>query len=603
MSRVVLCLFALTAVFACVIGVAAASSSSPAPDTSGTILKVGWAAQPNTFNPFRTNLICEWEAVYNNYDFLVGVNAATYEPEARLATSWTESEDGLTWTFKTREGVQWQDGQPFTARDVAFTFNYIRENDLANYNVFTEGIEEVEATDDTTAVFHLKNPSAIMLRMYVPILPEHIWSKIPGKAAASTFQNTDAIGTGPFRVVEFKPGQYIEMVANKDYWRGAPKVDGVIFQTYQNANSLVEELKSGVIDVAFGIPDAQFKQLEADTTSGVTALAGLRKGFEELGFNCYAGSGSLGNPVLKDWKFRQALNWAVDKQEILDTAYFGYGEPATSIIQPGYFTNTPVDYHWEPSATEAYTFDLDKAGEMLTAAGYPLEDGVRLDKRGQPIGELRLYARANSAQSQRAGKLLASWFEQLGLEINYQVLDESALLAKQYNFEGDTYKPDYDMFLWDWVGAGIDPNFILSVFTSGQIGNYSDCQWSNAEYDALFDEQRITTDETERRDLIWEMQKIVYEQSPYIVLVYPRNLLGYNTARWSGWVNSPAGEGSVIYNGESLDTYLFVEPVATTGSESESGNAALIAIVAIVAAIVVIGGVVLLRRRSRAEEE
>ena len=400
-----------------------------------------------------------------NYDYLVGVDAATYQPKPELATSWSSSPDGLTWTFTIRQGVKWQDGQPFTASDVAFTFNYIIKNNLTNFTMFTGGIKDVTAPNPTTAVFHLSKPWALMLRMYIPILPEHIWSKIPAAKAQSTFQNAHPVGTGPFQVTSFTPGQTVVMMANKNYWRGAPKVNEVVFESYVNANTMADDLKSGAISVAWGLPEAEFTQLQH--APGITAINGLAKGFEEMGMDTYTpppGGKSAGNPVLRDWKFRQALNYAVNKTAILDTAYSGYGTVATSVIQPGYFPASN-DYHWQPSPSQTYTFDIAKAGQMLTAAGYPLKNGVRLNKQGKPI-TLSLIARSESPESQRAGKLLASWFTQLGLKINYEVLDEAALLAKQYNFVGKTYDPEYDLFLWDWVGSGSDPNYILSVFTT-----------------------------------------------------------------------------------------------------------------------------------------
>ena len=584
-------------------GIAAAfgDSSSPAPASDANVLRVGWGSEPQTLNPFKQNLIAEFEVAHLNYDYLVGVDAATYQPKPELATAWTHSADGLTWTFTIRSGVKWQDGVPFTAKDVAFTFNYMIKNKLSNFQMFIGGVKNVTAPNDTTAVFHLSKPWALMLRMYVPILPEHIWSKVPASAAGGDYPNKNPVGTGPFQVTSFTPGQTVTMVANKNYWRGAPKIDGIVFQSYQNANAMAEELKSGAIDVAWGIPEAQFKQLQS--TPGITAIAGLRKGFEELGFNCYTGPKSKGNPVLTDWKFRQALNYAVDKTQILDTAWAGYGQPATTVIQPGYF-QAPNDYHWDPGSA-TYQFDLKKAGDALTAAGYPLKNGVRVDKNGDPIGTLRLVARANSAESQRAGKLLASWFDQLGLKIDYQVLDESALLAKQYNFVGDTYEPDYDMFIWDWVGFGSDPNFILSVFTSAQVGNWSDCQFSDPTYDKMFDLQQTQMDDTARLNTIWDMQKLLYQKTPYILLVYARNLEAYNTSKWAGWVRSPAPDGSVIYIGDTIDTYLNVHPASSTAgtSSSSSSNTGLIAII-VIAAIVVIGiiVIVLMRRRGRAVE-
>ena len=578
-------------------------SSSPAP-TSGTVLRVGWAAEPQTLNPFRQNLIAEFEITHLNYDYLVGVNAATYQPQPELATSWTSSPNGLTWTFTIRQGVKWQDGQPFTAADVAFTFNYIIKNNLTNFTIFTAGIKNVTAPNATTAVFHLLKPWALMLRMYVPIIPQHIWSKIPGAKAESTYQNAHPVGTGPFQVTSFTPGQNVVMKANKSYWRGAPKVDEAVFESYVNANTMAGDLKSGAINVAWGIPEAEFAQLQH--TSGVTTIDGLAKGFEEMGMDTYTpppGGKSGGNPVLRDWKFRQALNYAVDKAAILNTAYSGYGAVATSVIQPGYFPASN-DFHWQPSASQAYSFDIAKAGQMLTAAGYPLKNGVRLNKQGKPI-TLSLIARSESPESQRAGKLLASWFTQLGLKINYQVLDEAALLAKQYNFSGKTYDPQYDLFLWDWVGSGSDPNYILSVFTTAQIANLSDSQFSNPTYDKLFAQQQTTMDPTQRRMIIWKMQQLLYQQSPYIVLVYHHNLEAYSNT-WTGFVRSPANDGSVIYNADNIDSYLYAHPVgaATSGASSSSSNTGLIVIiVVIVVAVIGVGAVVLGRRRSRRVEQ
>ncbi len=601
-------LLALLAVLAAglVWGLVAAlgDSASPAPASGNVILRVGWAAEPQTLNPFKTNLIAEDEITYLNYDFLVGIDPATYQPKPDLATSWTSSPDGLTWTFTTRQGVKWQDGQPFTASDVAFTYNYIIKNNLTNFTIFTGGIKNVTAPNPTTAVFHLSKPWALMLRMYIPILPEHIWAKIPGAKAESTFQNAHPVGTGPFQVTSFTPGQTCVMKANKSYWRGAPKVDEVVFDSYVNANTMADDLKSGAIDVAWGIPEAEFSQLQH--TSGITTIDGLAKGFEEMGMDTYTpppGGKSGGNPVLRDWKFRQALNYAVNKTAVLDTAYGGYGSVASSVIQPGYFPASN-DYHWQPSASQMYTFDIAKASQMLTAAGYPLKNGVRLNKQGKPI-TLSLIARSESPESQRAGKLIASWFTQLGLKINYEVLDEAALLAKQYNFVGKTYDPQYDLFLWDWVGDGSDPNYILSVFTTGQIANLSDCQFSNPTYDKLFAEQQTTTNPTQRKAIIWQMQQLLYQQSPYITLVYHHNLEAYSD-KWTGFVRAPTNDGSVIYNGDVIDSYLYAHPVGTasSGASSSSSNTGLIVIVVVIV-VAVIGAVIVVfvRRRTRQVEQ
>ena len=229
---------------------------------------------------------------------------------------------------------------------------------------------------------------------------------------------------------------------------------------------------------------------------------------------------------------------------------------------------------------------------------------MRLNKQGKPI-TLSLIARSESPESQRAGKLIASWFTQLGLKINYEVLDEAALLAKQYNFVGKTYDPQYDLFLWDWVGDGSDPNYILSVFTTAQIANLSDCQFSNPTYDKLFAEQQTTTNPTQRKAIIWKMQQLLYQQSPYITLVYHHNLEAYSD-KWTGFVRAPANDGSVIYNGDVIDSYLYAHPVGTVtnGASSSSSNTGLIVIVVVIV-VAVVGAVIVVsvRRRTRQVEQ
>ncbi len=223
--------------------------------------------------------------------------------------------DGKTWTFTIREGARWNDGVPLTAGDVAFTYNYIIDNDLTNWTSYTQGITHATAVDDTTVRFDCSEPKADMLRVYVPIVPEHVWSKVPGEAASVSYPNTPPIvGSGPFTCVEWKKNSFVKMVANKGYWGRAPQIDELYFEYYTNADTMVQDLKAGTIDGAFQILDAQYLQLK--TEPGIEARTIATNGFDELAFNCYEGP-SRGNPVLKDVKFRQALNWAVDKDEDL----------------------------------------------------------------------------------------------------------------------------------------------------------------------------------------------------------------------------------------------------------------------------------------------
>ena len=581
-----------------------ADTSSPAASPADkTVLHVGWTAEPDNLNPMVGYETSALELFHLNYDYLVGFKASDLQPVPELATSWTHSTDGKVWTFKLREGVKWQDGEPFTADDVVFTFETIIEDEVSNYVGYTEFIDTVKAIDPATVEFTCSKAKTNMLGMPIPILPEHIWSKLTAAQITNTYPNDPPmIGTGPFQVVEWKRGEYVRAVANKDYWRGAPKSDEVVWGLYKNQDTMAADLKSGAIEVAWDIPQAQFDPLNADPN--LAAIGGVLNGFNHMGFNCYTGKASLGNPVLKDAAFRHALNWAIDKQKVVDIGYLGHAQPATTIIRAGYY-KPPIDYHWQPSEGELYAYDPAKAEAALDAAGYKDTDGdgIREDEAGQPI-ELRLFARSQSATDQRVGKLITGWLEAVGLTIDFQVIDEGALMDGIYNYEGDTFAPDYDLFLWYWY-SDPDPNFILSVLTAAQIGSWSDTQWSDSEYDELYAQQQTTLDPEARKELIWKMQQIAYDQSPYITLTYPEWLESYNDGQWTGWVKTPSGDGPVIYTQYNIDSYLSAEPKpATAQTTSEGGGSAgVIAAVVVAVAVAAIVTLVIVRRRRRAIEE
>lgn len=592
----------LACALACGVGLAyGADSASPA--ATATVLHVGWTAEPDNLNPMIGYETSALEMFHLNYDYLVGFKASDLQPTPELATSWEHSPDGKVWTFKLREGVKWQDGEPFTADDVVFTFRTIIEDEVSNYVGYTEFIETVEAIDSSTVEFTCSKPKTNMLGMPIPILPEHIWSKLTAAQITATYANEPPmIGTGPFQVVEWKRGEYVRAVANKEYWRGAPEADEVVWSLYKNQDTMAADLKSGAIQVAWDIPQAQFDPLDSD--ANLAAIGGVLNGFNHMGFNCYSGKASLGAPVLKDAGFRRALNWAIDKQKVVDIGYFGHAQPATTIIRADYY-KPPVDYHWQPAEDEMYAFDPARAGAELDAAGYKDTDGdgVREDRAGKPI-ELRLFARSQSATDQRVGKLITGWFEAIGLTIDYQVIDEGALMDKIYNFKGDTFAPDYDMFLWYWY-SDPDPNFILSVLTAGQVGSWSDTQWSDPEYDELYTQQQTTLDPEARKQLVWKMQQIVYDQTPYITLTYPEWLEAFDDGTWGGWVKSPSGDGPVIYTQYNIDSYLFAAPKTGVQEAGSGGGGSTGVTVAVVLAVVAVGVVlfIVVRRRGRAVEE
>jgi peptide/nickel transport system substrate-binding protein len=579
----------------------AGEAASPSPAAGPVTLRVGWVNEPDNLNPFIGYSTSSYLVYHLNYDQLTGYKAANVSPGPDLAESWTTSPDGLEWTFKLRQGVTWQDGEPFTSADVVFTYEYVMKNELAAFSSYATGITKVEAADDFTVKFTTAKPKANMLGMVVPIVPEHIWSKVSPKAAETSYQNSPPIvGTGPFQVVEFKKGDFVRMTANKQYWRGAPKIDQVIFQFYTNADSMVQDLRSGAIDACWGVPEAQFETLREDPS--LKAIDYVVKGFDELGYNCYTGP-SLGNPVLTDWKFRQALNYAIDVEKLVSIAYSGYATPGSTIVVQGYYSDP--DWHWTPPAAEAYTFDPAKATELLAAAGYETSGGALLDKRGEPI-TLRLFACEAPPQGQKIGKLLTGWLEDIGIDIEYSYMTEGAMNEYLYNERDGEFTPDMDLFVYNWTGD-VDPDFILSLFTKAQIGDWSDCAWWTPEYDELYTRQAETIDPAARKTIIDQMQQIAYEQSPYSVLAYPKGLEAVNVSEWEGWVQSPAETGSAIYSVDNIDSYLYVHPktaaAAAEGSDGGSWTATPYALIAIGAAAIAFGVVLMLLRRGRRRVE
>jgi len=576
-----------------VAGAALAASPSPSASSGKVTYRYGTLESVDNLNPFIGYSGVDFMIYQENYDFLVGFEPEKLQPRPEFAESWTSSPDGKTWTFKIRPGMKWQDGEPATARDVAFTFNYSLENKLAAFASYLTYIDKVTALDDLTVQIECSQPKGDILSMKVPILPEHIWSKVSAAAAETSFANgPPTIGSGPFQVVEHKQNDYTRLVANPAYVGGKPKIDEILVVTYQNADTMVQDLKSGALDGAIGIPAAQFPGLGSET---ITASGVVSWSFEQLSFNCYDSPDSKGNPVLLDPAFRQALQYAVDREKNAAVAYSGYLDPA-GVLLPPYSA-----YYWEPASDQAYTYDPAKAQAMLEAAGYKDVDGdgFRETKQGKRLS-LRLYTDAQTPENVSTSKLAAGWLKDVGVMAKLQVLDPGALSDASANHDGDTFAPDFDMLIWWWQGDA-DPQFILSLLTKAQIAGWSDTSWMNPEYERLFLDESTAVDPAARNAAIQRMQEIAYQQSPYLIFGYFQFLEASNTARWEGYVKAPGGYPG--YNGGvfNRDSWVGLHPATTATAEVASSTTWVFVVIAAAVALAVIA-FVLLRRGRRGPE-
>ena len=228
---------------------------------------VGMVGDIDSLNPFTGIESSAYEMYQLNYETLTDYGQADFSTQPALAESWDASADGLTWTYHLRAGLKWSDGQPLTAKDVAYTLNRVRNGkyEQTNYGNDVSGLTSVVATDDSTVVMKVKKPTPIMEHLYVYILPEHIWKEVDEKEVKSFANNPGPdgiIGAGPFIVKERKTGQFIRLERNPNYYGEKPKIDELVFRVFQNQDSLAQALKRGEIDFADSLESNVFYSLE-----------------------------------------------------------------------------------------------------------------------------------------------------------------------------------------------------------------------------------------------------------------------------------------------------------------------------------------------------
>ena len=574
---------------------ASASPASPSPGAA-TIYRIGILEDFDGINPFSAWSGPSWECFRLGYNFLTWYDRE-YKPVPDLARSWETSADGRTWTFHIIEGMKWQDGVPLTARDIAFTYNLILETQDAAYAQYLTGVTSVTAPDDATVVITTRKPKAGMLALYIPILPEHIWKQADPENLGG-FKNWPMVGSGPFRVAELEKSKWIRIAANRHYPQelgGPPTVDDVYFVISQNTDSMIQDYKAGNLDGIVNWPATYYKILQS--LPGTTAVAAPAIGFHELGFNCWASPKSKGDPLLRDVAVRQAIAWALDKDRINATSMAGLAVPGTSLISP-----VQGLWHWQVPAGQTVTYDPEKAKQILEDAGYSDRDGdgVREDAKGKKL-DFRFVTLNEYPEDQAAGKMIVSWCADIGVKLRLEQKDEGAFGDEVYD------NADYDLFIWSWRGD-IDPGFMLSTFTTTQILNWGDSQYSDPDYDRLFTAQAQALDPEKpddpaaRRALTDKMQAMLYRDTPYVILWYNVNLQAFRTDKWTGYGTVPLKDGAPFFN-LTRATYLDLKPRAAGVAAVEGGVSWWVYVLVAAAVIGVVVAAVIVRRRPRALED
>jgi len=600
-----------------------AAASAEGGDGGAGTFTVGILNEVDSFNPFLGIEAESYEMWALTYDYMITYSMKDMSPEPGLAKSWETSDDGLTWTFDIRAGVLWSDGEPLTASDIAFTYNRIIDGgpEASTWGSYLTSVTAAEAPDDTTVVLTLEKPNAVLPLLPIPIVPEHVWSGLDEKAVktyqAEPTDGQPVVGSGPFRLVEGTAGgSTYRFERNPDYWQGGSYVDEVVFRVYKAADPMVQALEKGEIDFAEGITALQVRSLEGK--EGITAQNGDSPGFDEIAFNTGAVDTETDAPIgdgheaLKDPAFRYALQFAIDRDLIIERAYQGAGEPGDTIIPAVY-----GDYHWTPPEEDAPVFDLDKADELLTEAGYTRgSDGSRLMPDGSDFGKLRLFARSESTTSSTVMDFFAEWLGELGIDSETTVMESNKLTNVIIDGE-------YDAFEWGWY-VEPDPDSLLAYLVCDQRGVWNDSWWCSAEYDELYTQQNGESDDATRQDLVKQMQELYYYNAPYLVTAETSIAEAYRSDRWACLQPQP-DPGGILLIQYGIHNYLSIRPadeagdcdgvetaLGAEGSPSAGGGGGaedegsstgvLVGGGLLLAALAIGGGVVAMRRRGTAAD-
>lgn len=510
----------------------AAPSQGGGTATGGTV-RIGIGGYPDSLNP-GNGVLSEAYALYELvYDTPIAVTPEG-EYVGELATDWSVSDDGLTWTLTIVEGATFHDGEPLTAEDVAYTIQLYRDTeDFPFLPSYAAPFTEITAENETTVVLTTEEPLVTFesYMAFIYVLPMHIWEAEEDPVA---FENAEMIGSGPFSLVEASQGEFVELAANTEHWNTPPHVDGVIFQTIGNADARVTALSTGEVDAITEFPATAVSALQNTENvqvhiADVAAGGSLRDVFFNITTeeNCPPEDGVCsGHPALKDLAVRRALAHAVDKQQIIDVATLGTASPGLSLVPPGLGDFYAADI-------EDYAYDVDAANALLDEAGYADSDGdgVRECLADQDCETLTF--RFNYADdidtAPREAELLQGMWREIGVEIQIQGLDPDTLTSVCCpSF-------DYDIMLWGW-GSDPDPAFLLGVALCSEIpSGFSETGYCNPEYDELYDAQAVEQDPAARVELIHQMQQILVDDVPYIIPYYSRVLEAWRTDTFTGW--------------------------------------------------------------------
>lgn len=528
----------------------ASSSGSQHGVKQGGLLRIGTLEGIDSLNPFVGFNQDSYSTWFYVYPSLVQYDLHTYKFIPNFATSWQTSPDGLTWTFHLAPNAKWSDGKQLTAADVAWTVNTIVKYQNGPAGLWAGSVAHlasIKATSPTTVVATYKQPVANVLSNlgFIPILPRQVWGQYATGNGSGLKRYPNAlpggkplVSGGPFVLVSYTPNQVAVFKRNPDFYGVKPHLDGFGLQFFQSPDAMVTAMKSGQLDAIEHLPPTAVASVKA---AGFHIAVGPSLEFRDFIFN--SNPRKPQHRELLNPKVRMAFEYAINRQQIVKTAWLGYATPGSSIVVPAEITN---GIHWHDPAIKPLPFDIAKANQILDSLGYARgANGIRVAE-GHPMSYTVIFPHAQIGPGDRAFLIIQSDLKQIGVQLHLQPLDDTAAF-NAITAPGIKYL-NFDLAMWDWI-PGMDPDFILSILGCNQYGSWSDSGYCNAAYDKLYQTQGVAVNPQRRLRIVYQMQQMIYTARPYIVLTNDDEVDAWSP-HFAGIVESPQS----LFNSLSLQS-------------------------------------------------
>jgi ABC-type transport system substrate-binding protein len=441
----------------------------------------------------------------NVYDCLVlyDLGATTIRPG--LAESWDLSDDGLVYTFNLRQGVKFHDGEPFNADAVVTWYNsidpdaadtqYDASRMVYSADFITNWIDTVEAVDEYTVRVTLPDPYAPLLsNLAIPI------AGIPSPDAVANgldYLATNPSGTGAFRLAspdDWTRDSQMVLQANPDYWGGAPKVEQFIVRVIPESSTRLQSLEAGEIDIAWALVPEDVEKTRDNPDLVIVEAAGLNTNAVEF---------NVTKEPFTSKEVRQALNYAVNKQELSDGLYNGNMVPAGGVLPP-------VDWAFNPDL-KSYPYDPDKARELLAAAGYDEGNPLTFTFMAYTI------PRGYNPVGDRLATAIQEYWSEVGVQPDIQT-------GEWTQYRADRRAGKFECDLYGWQGDNGDPdNFLATFFNSANKGGGNTSFYDNPKVDDLLVQAVRVSDIEERKSLYHQAEQIVVDDAPWVFLGYQKH--------------------------------------------------------------------------------